>query len=185
MNRPLMTCLTALALLDAAHASTTLLTITCDKPAGLLTAYGITTADLTDVLGKNLPIPEPKFYPPHQDWFGKTTITLRSDATATVVFDYGKTLGGADTHDVQLLGGLNDTAVTFLEDNSPLGEGARLITFYPQQRVAFFTGNTYSGYVWKDRGNAATLESYSFFARCEFDGMDRLRWAMRNMSRKH
>lgn len=165
----------ALALFADAQASPTLLTISCEPPKGTSTVYGITTSDLLDSIGKHEPTPAPKLYAGRPDGYPKTIITIHADGTAAVTLDFPHNLGGTETHDMQLLGRLNEYAITLLSDVGLGDSGAQLVTFYPQQSIAFFAGNTYTGYIGKDGVHGDTLFSYSFFAHCQFDGIERLR----------
>lgn len=165
----------ALALCASAHASATLLTISCEPPKGTSTVYGVTTADLLGSLGDHKPTPTPKLYPSQPDGYPKTVITIHSDGTAAVTLDFPPNLGGTQTHDMQLLGQLNEVAITLLSGGEALDYSTQLVTFYPRQSVAFFAGNTYTGFVGKDGADGDTLFSYSFFARCEYDGIEHLR----------
>jgi hypothetical protein len=137
--------------------------------------YGATTSDLLDSIGEHKPTPAPKLYASRPDGYPKTIITIHSDGTAAVTLDFPRNLGGTETHDMQLLGRLNEFAITLLSDVGLGDSGAQLVTFYPQQSVAFLAGNTYTAFIGKDGASGDTLFSYSFFARCQFDGIEHLR----------
>ena len=159
----------ALTLCGNAWGASTVLTITCDAPRGMSMIYGVTQGDLLTSIVEHKPTPAPKLYAPHADGFAKAVITIHSDRTAAVTYLYPHKLGGTETHDMRLLWPLNKIAISLL-DLGVDGADAQLVTFYPQQRVAFFTGNTDSGYIGKDGKNGDELFSYSFFARCQWDG---------------
>lgn len=158
-----------LVLYGNAGAASTLLTITCNPPKGTSMAYGVTGRDLLKSIEDHKPTPAPKLYAPHVDGFGTAIITIHPDDTAAVTFEYPPNLGGPETDDMRLLWPPNKIAISMLEVGVD-GADARIITFYPPQRVAFFAGNTYSGYVGEDGRNGDELFSYSFFAKCQWNG---------------
>jgi hypothetical protein len=106
MNRVATLCLALLAMLtlsalpSVALASATLLTISCEKPWGTSTVYGVTLGDLTESVFAHQPTPDAKLYPPRADGFSNTVITIHSDGSAAVTIDYPQKLGGVETHDM-------------------------------------------------------------------------------------
>lgn len=163
-----------------AFAGNTVLTITCAAPKGVRIVYGVDLKDRMAAIAAHKRIPDPKLYPPQPDEAAKTIITLQSDGTAQVTYEWPQDLGGAETVDMRMLGWLNEFAITLVRPGASIGPtDAQLITFYPHESVAFFSGNTYQGFASKSGRMENELTGYTYFARCHYDGLEALRAATR------
>ena len=160
----------------AAAGPTTVLTISCDAATGVNIVYGVDMADRLKAIESHTRIPGPKYYPPSKAFLPKTLITLQSDGTAEVTYEWPQKLGGANTVNMRMLGWLNEFAFTLLAHGDPASAtDADLITFYPHESVAFFSGNDYSGYAGSTGRPENQLTGYTFFARCRYNGLFWLR----------
>ncbi len=160
----------------ATAGPTTALTISCDAATGVNIVYGVDLADRLKAIESHTRIPGPKYYPPRKAHLPKTLITLQSDGTAQVTYEWPQKLGGVSTVDMRMLGWLNEFAFTLLAHGDPSSAtDADLITFYPHESVAFFSGNDYSGYAGKTGRSKNELTGYTFFAHCRYNGLIWLR----------
>ncbi|MHB1814521.1 MAG: hypothetical protein ACYCUE_06795 [Steroidobacteraceae bacterium] len=167
-----------LAIGPAAHASHTVLTITCDAAKGIGIVYGVDLKDRLAAIQAHRRIPNPKLYPPHKDGFAKTVITLQSNGMAEVTYEWPQKLGGVTTLDMRMLGWLNEFAITLIYHGASIGPtDADLITFYPHESVAFFSGNDYVGFAGRSGRAENELTGYTYFARCHYNGLATLREA--------
>ncbi len=165
--------------MPAAHASRTVLTITCGPARGVGIIYGVDLKDRLAAIDSHRRIPNPKLYPPHRDGFAKSVIPLQSDGRAQVTYEWPQKLGGPNTLDMRMLGWLNEFAITLIHTGASIGPtDADLITFYPHESVAFFSGNDYFGFAGKTGRAENELTGYTYFARCHYNGLEVLREAV-------